>query len=65
MTEPKHMPPGPCPFCHRSGGTVSVDWEAENGRPAALYHSLPTCETYDRLTADEFVRAVIERRHYQ
>lgn len=53
---------GPCPFCHTKGGNITVDWGDEK-RDGALFHSLPYCETYSRLTADEFVRAVIERRH--
>ena len=59
---------GPCPFCHHSGGTITVDFSAPEGdapkdATGALFHSLPTCETYDRLSGDEFIRAVIDRKH--
>jgi hypothetical protein len=59
---------GPCPFCHTKGGQITVDWgeAAQGSKPARdgmLFHSLPYCGTYERLSADEFVRAVIERKH--
>jgi hypothetical protein len=60
---------GPCPFCHHSGGTITADFSAPEGEAApkeatgTLFHSLPTCETYDRMTGDEFIRAVIARKH--
>jgi hypothetical protein len=59
---------GPCPFCHTQGGNITVDWgEAAQGdkpkRPGMLFHSLPYCSTYERLSGDEFIRAVIARKH--
>jgi hypothetical protein len=69
-TEPAVEPPkksgivsGPCPFCHREGGTIHCDFDGEGDGTPSLLHSLPTCATYDKMTADEFVRAVIERQH--
>jgi len=56
---------GPCPFCHHRGGTIDCDFEGQVGGQPMLYHSLPTCPEYDRMSADEFVAAVIERRHLQ
>jgi hypothetical protein len=61
---------GPCPFCHadpRYRGTIDCDFSGKAtpaGQPA-LYHSVPTCPDYDRMTGDEFVRAVIDRQHLQ
>jgi len=52
---------GPCPFCHRQGGQIICDF---NG-VGVLIHTLPACETYNRLSADDFVQAVIDRKHYQ
>lgn len=58
---------GPCPFCRHSGGTITADFSPPEGGPAgaagSLFHSLPTCETYDRLSADDFMRAAIARKH--
>jgi hypothetical protein len=56
---------GPCPFCHRTGGTITVDFHTPqpDGGTGLVLHSLPTCETYDRLSADDFVRAVIDKKH--
>jgi hypothetical protein len=60
---------GPCPFCLHSGGMV--EWDFDNpgvgGDSTTGYvnHSLPACENYVRLSADDFVRAIIDRKHVQ
>jgi hypothetical protein len=38
---------GQCPFCGRA---VSVRWGL---------HAQPTCEAFDRMSGDDFVRAVV------
>ena len=54
---------GPCPFCYRTGGTIDADFDGQAGNGAAIYHSLPTCADYNRLSGDEFIKAVIARKH--
>lgn len=54
---------GPCPFCRR--GSIHADFTGESneeGHPI-LTHTEPTCEAFDRMTADEFVQAVLDGRH--
>jgi len=54
----------PCPFCYRRGGAIIVDFDGvDSGGVPCLIHSLPPCETYLRLNADEFIAAIIERKH--
>lgn len=45
---------GSCPFC---GGTIAAAL-GEDRRPNGIIHSLPFCERFDRLPADEFIVAV-------
>jgi hypothetical protein len=59
-TEPVRRVDGPCPFCRDKGGTITCDFEHD-----MLLHSLPVCEPFERMTADEFVQAVIDRKHLQ
>jgi len=62
---------GPCPFCYREGGSIVADFDPPGGdgfpkdAMGSLFHSMPPCETYTRLSGDEFIRAVIARRHLQ
>ena len=60
MSDSRKPTVGPCPFCHHSGGKLECDFDG-----GMLFHTLPVCETFNRLTADEFVKAVIERKHVQ
>jgi hypothetical protein len=53
---------GVCPFCRV--GTIDVDWygsETELG--PSIMHSLPACTTFYEMTGDEFVQAIIDRKH--
>lgn len=52
---------GACPFCTR--GNIAVDWYGEESKEPSIAHSLPACDTFYRLTGDEFVQAVIDRKH--
>jgi hypothetical protein len=55
---------GACPFCKHQGGTLEVDWYGEGSEfGPSILHSLPACDTFYRLTGDEFVQAVIDRKH--
>jgi hypothetical protein len=51
---------GHCPFCRRD---VSVRWGNPPNDPGHLFHALPTCDQFNRMTADQFVRAVIAGKH--
>lgn len=53
---------GRCPFC---GGVVSVRWGDPPIDPGNLVHAEPTCTQFNTMTADEFVRTVIDRRETQ
>ena len=56
---------GPCPFCRERGGTIDCDFTGESNKDGLplLVHSEPTCDTFDRMTADEFVQAVLDGEH--
>jgi hypothetical protein len=49
-----------CPFCAPSGGIITLDFEH-----GGILHSLPVCQSFDRMTADEFVQAVLDGKHLQ
>lgn len=57
---------GTCPFCHRA---FTVDWGelGEDGQlkpnTGVLLHALPVCSDFARLSADEFVAAVLAGKH--
>jgi hypothetical protein len=54
---------GPCPFC--LVGEIDCDFTGGgsiDGHPA-LVHTEPTCDAFDRMTADEFVQAVLDGKH--
>jgi len=46
---------GICPFCRLP---IRVDWDQ-----GVLEHALPMCEQFKKLSADDFVRAVINGEH--
>lgn len=54
---------GPCPFCRATGGQVIADFDGRFVGEPALLHSVPACADYTRMSGDEFVDAVIGRRH--
>lgn len=56
---------GPCPFCRERGGTIHCDFTGASNKQGVpvLVHSEPTCETFDRMTGDEFVHAVLDGEH--
>ena len=51
---------GNCPYCGRS---VSVRWGDPPDDPGHLFHAEPTCDAFDRMSGDDFVRAVVDGRH--
>jgi len=59
-SQPEKPISGPCPFCRHSGGSITCSFDE-----GVLLHTLPPCETYLRLSADEFVQAVIDKKHMQ
>jgi hypothetical protein len=58
---------GPCPFCHRKGGHVTADFDGTSNDAAQpmLLHTLPYCREFSEMSGDEFVQAVIDRKHLQ
>ena len=51
---------GHCPFCQRP---VSVRWGSPPEDPGDLLHGLPMCDQFQKMTADDFVRAVVAGKH--
>lgn len=51
---------GRCPYCGRA---VSVRWGDPPDDPGHLLHAQPTCGAFDRMSGDDFVRAVVDGRH--
>lgn len=58
---------GACPFCHRAEGRITADFEGKSNSVDSpmLLHTLPVCREFERMTGDEFVQAVIDRKHLQ
>jgi hypothetical protein len=46
---------GTCPFC---GVKMRCNWKAGH-----IDHAVPMCKTFKKLTADEFVQAVLDGKH--
>jgi hypothetical protein len=44
-----------CPFCD---GKISDACDTNTGRAVGMIHSMPPCETFDRLPVEDFVSAV-------
>lgn len=54
---------GPCPFC--LVGRIEVWWNDPPRVPGVFVHTLPECDRFRALPADEFVAAVARGEHKQ
>jgi len=59
MMDKEATPFGQCPFCKAE---IAVEFN-EVYQPLSVFHTFPLCREYNRMTADEYLKTVLNIRN--